>query len=160
MRERLTARVLLFDPDGRILLMRGRLPSNPDAPADWFTVGGGAEPGETVLEAAAREIVEETGITDAELGPVVWRREGPLALAGGELVLFKEHYVVARCAGGEPSRDGWDANEQALVDDIRWWTLDDLAACPETVHPVGLAELLPDVIAGRYPETPREIAWR
>jgi 8-oxo-dGTP pyrophosphatase MutT (NUDIX family) len=157
--ERLTARVLLFDPDGRILLMKGRLPSGPNAPAAWFTVGGGAEPGETVLEAAAREIREETGFTDAELGPVVWRREGPLHLANGELVLFKEHYVVARCAGGDPSRDGWDAVERALVDDIRWWRLADLVTCPEVVYPIGLSELLPDILAGRYPATPREIAW-
>jgi 8-oxo-dGTP pyrophosphatase MutT (NUDIX family) len=158
MRERLTARVLLFDPRARILLMKGRLPSGPNAPAAWFTVGGGAEPGETVLEAAAREIREETGFTDAELGPVVWRREGPLHLANGELVLFKEHYVVARCAGGEPSRDGWDAMERALVEDIRWWTLADLTICPEVVHPIGLTDLLPDILAGRYPATPREIA--
>ena len=46
------------------------------------------------------------------------------------------------------------------MDDIRWWAVDDLAACPETAHPVGLAQMLPDIIAGRYPETPREIAWR
>lgn len=159
MRERLTARVLLLDPDRRILLMKGRLPSGPDLPAAWFTVGGGAEPGETVLEAAAREIREETGFTDAEFGPVVWRREGPLHLAGGERVLFKEHYVVARCAGGEPSRAGWDEVERALVDDIRWWALADLRACEEIVHPIGLADLLPDILAGRYPATPREIAW-
>ena len=159
MRERLTARVLLFDPPGRILLMKGRLPSGPTAPAAWFTVGGGAEPGETVLEAAAREIREETGFADAELGPVVWRRHGPLYLANGEQVLFKEHYVVARCAGGEPSRDGWDAVERAFVDDIRWWTLADLITCPEVVHPIGLTGLLPDILAGRYPATPREIAW-
>ncbi|MGH6909078.1 MAG: NUDIX hydrolase [Phenylobacterium sp.] len=159
MRERLTARVLLFDPDGRILLMKGRLPSGPDAPAAWFTVGGGAEPGEGVLQAAAREIREETGFTDARLGPIVWRREGPLHLANGELVLFKEHYVIAHCTGGEPSREGWDEVERALVDDIRWWALADLRDCAEMVHPIGLVDLLPDILAGRYPAEPREIAW-
>ena len=54
MKERLTARVLLLDPEDRILLMKGRLPSDPDAPGAWFTVGGGIEPGES-LEMDARE---------------------------------------------------------------------------------------------------------
>src|SRR3954471_15069837 len=117
MRRRLTARVLLFDPVGRLLLMRGRLPSAPERDGAWFTVGGGAAPGESVLEAAAREIVEETGFTDAELGPVVWRREGPLALAA-ETVWMDEHYVVARCAGGDPVRHGWQPDEHALIDDV------------------------------------------
>jgi 8-oxo-dGTP pyrophosphatase MutT (NUDIX family) len=158
MRERLTARVLLLDPEGRILLMKGRL-RRDGTPAAWFTIGGGAEPGETVLQAAARELREETGFTDVELGPVVWRREGPLTLASGERVLFQEHYVVARGAGGEPSRDGWDEAERDLVDDLRWWTLDDLRACEDAVHPIGLADLLPDILAGRYPDTPQTIRW-
>jgi len=55
MRERLTARVLLFDEDGRILLLKGRLPNRPKHTSSWFTVGGGVEPGETLYAAALRE---------------------------------------------------------------------------------------------------------
>ena len=158
MRRRLTARVLLFDPDGRILLMKGRLPSAPDGPGNWFTVGGGAAPGETVLEAAAREIVEETGFTAFELGPVVWRREGPLDLAT-ETVWMDEHYVVARCDGGDPARHGWQADEHQFIDDIRWWTHAELLATDEIVWPPGLAELLHDILAGRHPPEPLSIRW-
>lgn len=154
MRERLTARILLFDAAGRLLLMKGRLPTAPDAPGAWFTVGGGAEPGESLRQAAAREVVEETGFDDVELGPVVWRRTAPHRLVGGELVLFQEYYLVARCRGGEPCRDAWEAHELDLVDDIRWWTLDELLACEEDIYPVGLCDLLPDVLAGRYPAEP------
>lgn len=142
MRERLTARVVLMDAAGRVLLMKGRLPSAPDAAGAWFTIGGGVEPGESVAAAAAREIVEETGFADAVLGPVVWRRQAVLKLAGGEPVLFQEHYVLARCRGGEPSRAGWDAVERTLIDDIRWWRTEDLAACEEDVYPPGLAALI------------------
>ena len=46
MRERPTARVLLFDPQGRILLMKGRMPNDPPTTSAWHTPGGGLEPGE------------------------------------------------------------------------------------------------------------------
>ena len=159
LRDRPTVRVLLFDPDGRILLMKGRIPGAPQGRAAWFTVGGGAEPGETVLQAAVREVREETGFEAVEFGPVVWRRDGPLKLSTGELVMFREHYIVGRCAGGEPSRDGWEALERELVDDLRWWSLGDLEACRERVYPSALVGGLPDLIAGRYPLEPLTIPW-
>ncbi|HEX5376962.1 MAG TPA: NUDIX domain-containing protein [Phenylobacterium sp.] len=157
MRERITVRVLLFDPDGRILLMKGRLPDRRDAPGAWFTVGGGAEPGETLEACALREVAEETGFTEIELGPVVWSRESVGTLVTGETVVLKETYVVARCGGAEPVRDGWEDYEHDLVDDIRWWTLEDLAACVEPIYPERFLELLPDVAAGRFPDEPLEI---
>lgn len=160
MRRRLTARVLLLDPSDRILLMKGRLPSRRDGPGAWFTIGGGAEPGETVPAAAAREIFEETGIATFELGPVVWRREGMMRLAGDEEVWFDEHYVLARCGGGEPVRHGWQADEHDLIDDIRWWTLAELEGTEERVFPPGLATLLADILALRLPDPPLVIPWR
>ena len=152
-----TARVLLLDRDGRILLMNGRLPGNPERDGAWFTIGGGVEAGETWLQAAAREIVEETGITAFELGPIVWTRRGVLDIP--HPVLFDERYVVARCEACEPSRGGWNALEKALIDDIRWWTQPDLAATREPVFPGGLAARLPDIIAGTYPPEPLVIPW-
>ncbi len=142
LRERLTARVLLLDPRDRILLMKGRLPSDPAAPGAWFTVGGGVEPGESLLQAAAREIIEETGLLDAVLDKVVWRGEQILRDRKQRPVRFIEHFILARCGGGEPSRAGWQALEREFVDDIRWWRLADLAASAEPVFPRDLVERL------------------
>jgi 8-oxo-dGTP pyrophosphatase MutT (NUDIX family) len=153
-RQRLTARVLLFDTDHRILLMKGRLISQPDRPGEWFTIGGGVEPGETLAQAARREILEESGIGDAALGPVVWRRDLRLHDSEGRPVIFEEHYLVARCASAEPSRLGWNAVERELIEDIRWWSLVELQTTAEPIHPPGLAERLGDLIAGRYPAQP------
>lgn len=154
MLERFTARVLLLDPHGRILLMKGRLPSDPAGPSFWFTVGGGLEPGESVRETAAREIVEETGYADAELGPIVWCGEAMLRDADQRLVHFRETYIVARTQGGALSRAGWQPHEHELTDDLRWWTLAELQRTDATVYPIGLADLLPDVLAGRFAGEP------
>jgi 8-oxo-dGTP pyrophosphatase MutT (NUDIX family) len=141
MRERPTARVLLLDAQDRILLMKGRLPSDPTGPGAWFTVGGGVEPGETMEQAAMREVVEETGFCDVELGPLIWRREAVYLDRQQRPWRFSENYFVARCAGGEVSRAGWQALERELVDDIRWWSLAELIACDEPVFPEGLPDL-------------------
>lgn len=152
-----TARVVLLDRDDRILLMKGRLPSAPDGEGAWFTVGGGVEPGETTAEAALREIQEETGILDAELGPVLWRREGVMRLP--EPTMLQEWYFLARCDGAEPDRAGWLAHEHDLIDDIRWWRLQELLTTTDRVFPPGLAQLLGEVIAGRLPAAPLVIPW-
>ena len=136
-----TVRVLLLDAQDRLLLMRGRMTRDQPGPGFWFTVGGGAEAQETVLETAAREVSEETGLEGVVLGPVVWRREGIGWLANGDEVLFAESYVVARCRGGEPCRDGWEAHEHELMDDMRWWTLAEIAASADQIFPEGLAGL-------------------
>ncbi|MBP7648394.1 MAG: NUDIX domain-containing protein [Phenylobacterium sp.] len=157
MRERLTARVLLFDPQGRLLLVRGR--ATPDAELSfWFTVGGGVDPGETLEAGALREVAEETGFTAVELGPVVWERASVFTLADGETVILKESYFVARCPGGDPSRAAWEPHEVVLMDDIRWWEIEEIAAAEEMIYPERLRELLPDIVAGRLPATPLEIS--
>ncbi len=155
--RRPTARVLLLDRDDRILLLRGRLPGRADSVASWFTVGGALEPGESFQEAAAREIVEETGMTGFELGPVVWLREGVLEIP--HPTYFVEQYIVARCEAGALSRAGWNADEQALIEDMRWWTLGQLAATEDQVFPPGLAQRLAAVLAGVFPTEPQRIPW-
>lgn len=154
MRVRHTARVLLLDPADRVLLMRAR--PTPQSPAYWFTVGGEIEPGETLLAAAAREIVEETGFTDAELGAVPWRDEFVLRIGadGGEDTQFKQHYVIAHTNGGAPSKAGWLAHEHALTEELRWWTLAEIVEAAEVIYPLGFAELLADVLAGRIAAEP------
>ena len=57
------ARVVLFDSERRVLLLRAEFPLRPGdthARAVWFTPGGGVEPGESYEAAALRELWEET----------------------------------------------------------------------------------------------------
>jgi 8-oxo-dGTP pyrophosphatase MutT (NUDIX family) len=152
--------VILLDPADRILLLKGRLPSDPTGPGAWYTVGGGVEDGETIHHAAAREIVEETGLTDAVLGPLVAYGEGVHYDRKRRPLVVKESYVLARTAGGALSRAGWQPLERELVDDMRWFTLGELRALDEDVYPLGLADMLPPLIAGELPAEPMPIRWR
>src|SRR5258708_35812358 len=58
-RTRPAGRVILLDPDDRVLLMR--YDDGPPNGVHWSTPGGGLEPGEDYASAAQRELSEETG---------------------------------------------------------------------------------------------------
>src|SRR4051794_34088143 len=68
--ERPSARILLLDPAGRILLFRFAAPGQPGY---WATPGGALDPGEDYGACARRELHEETGL-DADCGEEVARR--------------------------------------------------------------------------------------
>ncbi|MDA8289777.1 MAG: NUDIX domain-containing protein [Actinomycetota bacterium] len=53
-------RVLCLDAEGNLLLMKWRDPV--DGHETWEPPGGGVEPGERLVDAARRELLEETGI--------------------------------------------------------------------------------------------------
>ena len=140
---RKVARVVLLDPEDRILLLHGH---EPDDPADdwWFTPGGGLEGDESREEAALRELAEETGITDVELGPVLWRRMCSFPFAGRRWDQ-DEWYYLARTtdtARAVPVATGLTELERRSVAGARWWTCRELARAHETVYPTRLAELL------------------
>ena len=42
---------------------------------------------------------------------------------------------VAFCSGGEPSREGWEDYETDLIDDIRWWALEESVVTADRVYP-------------------------
>ena len=144
---RASAKVLIVEPSGRVLLFNGRDPARPEERPVWFAVGGGLEPGEVPREAAIREVREETGQTVADLGPVVLTRRFHWSF-GGAVYDQEETYFLVRTQYFEPSRSGWTDLERATVIGYRWWSTDELRTTAEIVFPVGLADLL-DEHAGR-----------
>ena len=140
-RRRRTARVLVVDTDGRMLLFSD---SDPGLPGRrwWITPGGGVEPGESDLEAAVREVHEETGLVIAE-GDLV----GPLArrhvVHGYTDVVVEQDEVFfgVTVAPFEVDVSAHTEEERLNMTEHRWWSREDLAATTETIWPAVLLDL-------------------
>jgi 8-oxo-dGTP pyrophosphatase MutT (NUDIX family) len=136
-RRRDSARVIVADHDGCILLLR--TVDDVESTSFWITPGGGLDPGEPPRAGALRELAEETGLeAGADLrGPVAiervtWRFRGE-ALTGDNWFFF------LRTPRFEVRTDGWTPLEREVHHEVRWWHLADLERSDAAVFPSGLA---------------------
>ena len=153
MTVRTSARVILLDDEGAVLLLCGSDPAITDgsAPRWWFTVGGRARPGEPLAVAAVRELAEEPGLRAeaAEVVGPVWRRESVIHFNGAVLD-SEEFYFVHRTRRFDPSPAGRTALERRYIHGHRWCdttAIGELVALGQQVYPLQLGELLTEANA-------------
>lgn len=150
------ARVLLLDEQDRLLLFRIAPEVARARRPVWLVPGGGVQPGETHEEAACREIWEETGLQDVELGPCIWRRSHRFTFRGRE-VEQREQFFVARCHAFDVVTTNMEDYEVDFLPEFRWWEAGALAESRDWFVPRVLGRHLPDLIAGRYPAEPFDV---
>ena len=139
-------RAVVLDSNNRMLLVRFVEPNGREF---WASPGGGLELGETDAEALRREVAEECGLRDIELGPLLWTREHWFAGMPGWGGQRERHYLV-RTSPFDPVPEVDLSAEN--VYDLRWFTLDEIADL-ETA-PRRLGDLLRDLIENGPPAEP------
>ncbi len=145
-RLRRSARVFLFDERGDILLIRF-VAQRTDGPfVCWVTPGGEVEEGEADLAAAERELAEELGLKLPLVGPVHEERGGTYEHLG-ETVRNYDVFFAAQCEREMPRLAGVTKDEIALMQEARWWTLEDLKSTGENIFPVEISRLAVEAYA-------------
>ena len=147
-KHRETARVVLQDRDGRFLLMLTHFDQGVGLPPRWITPGGGIDDGEAVLDAAVRELREETGmvVEPEALGSVIAEIPGWWDWEDGERFhSYVDHFFTLRVDRFELDRSGWTDSEVHDVLAERWWSIDEIRAEQPFLGPPGLLDVLSQV---------------
>ena len=121
-------RALVRDRQERVLLLR-----YGDEYGDWWTTpGGGREPGEDDEQTLRRELEEEVGLIEFELGPLLWEETGWSAdeLGYGS---FRSPIYAVRV-------EHFDPPHLTEAREVRWFAPDELARL--STRPLDLAERL------------------
>ena len=124
LRIREAVRALVLDSDDRVLLVRFEF---PDAGTRWALPGGGIEPGESHEDALRRELAEEAGLHDPEIGPHIWDRVHIIPFIDGKWDGQRERIHLVRCAGFDPLPAlSWETLHAEYMFEVRWWHVDDI----------------------------------
>ena len=153
LRIRPAARALVLTPSKHILLVRFEFPAG----TRWALPGGGLDDGEDHMTALRRELIEEVGLHNPEIGPHIWTREHRIPFINGQWDGQREHIhlvQVPEIFEPQPSLD-WDTLNAEYLFELRWWHIDEIASASETTFvPAGLHAHSIDIIENRIPSSP------
>ena len=126
-------RVIVLDEENRILMVKQEHPER----TVWMVPGGGIEEGESSVQAATREVLEETGLQVEILG-LIWHVE-EVSERGQRFVNFFRARIISGTAalGSDPEL----AESEQVLRDIRFMSRDEVAEL-ENLYPEFLREEL------------------
>ena len=149
---RSAVRALIVDEHDHVLLVRFEFP-NASA---WALPGGGLEAGESPEEGLRRELHEELGFTDFELGPHIWNRLHVIPIINTDFDGQRDLIHVVRTPRFDPHPTiGWEAMRAESVHEMRWWSLAEIEQATDLLFaPQRLAMLFDRLISHGPPATP------
>ena len=155
MENRQAVRALFLAPDGCVLLMKIEEPAS--RLQFWITPGGAVEPGESAEEGLRREVEEETGLRDIQIGPLIWTRAHQFTWDGRAYSQQGAFYLV-KTARFEPHMDEKAApGEWQAFRGFRWWSVEQIRRSEDTFVPRRLADLIEQLIKNGPPEEPFDV---
>jgi double-stranded uracil-DNA glycosylase len=119
---RRAVRAVVVDPEDRVLLLR----YGAGYDQWWITPGGGIDAGESDEQALRRELREELGVEEFELGPLLFERE--------------RHFLGEPGFGGQTNRSylvripAFEARAISEADEARWFALGELDDVPTSPY--------------------------
>lgn len=155
-----SARAIILDENERILLCRFEFVRQARRYVVWSTPGGGVEPGESLLAALRRELLEEVGLAVDDDPPHVWHQE---IVRDGHIEGYDgvvHDYFLIRTSAFTPRGSMTDEELAAEnVTGLRWWTLAELSGYTgsDRFGPRNLVTLLAALLNGGVPASPVEL---
>jgi len=150
--RRRAVRAVMLTPEGEVLLMQAQEPVS--GREVWYAPGGGREGDEAPEDCLRRELAEETGRDDLEIGPAIWTREHTFNWAGKVMSQMEIYHLVRTERFDAVMEDNPSETEAAAFQGFRWWTAEKVRASEELFAPRRLAELVEDLIANGPPDEP------
>jgi len=159
LRIREAVRALVVDGDDRVLLVRFDFPAR----TVWAIPGGGIDSAESDHDALRRELLEEIGLDNPQIGPHLWNRLHIFPFINGLFDGQREKaYLVRVPRGFEPQPHfSWEQLNAEYVFEIRWWTLAELLRASNAgeiiTAPRELAALVEDLLTNGPPAEPLDV---
>jgi len=130
--------VIILDRDQRILMVR----QHHQERYVWTVPGGAIEPGETSLDAAVREVKEETGL-DVAIDRMIWHVE---QVVPGKAPRFVNIFLATALGGSvgvgtDPER----SDDGQVIEEVRYLSREELAGA-DGLYPDYLKDELWDIL--------------
>lgn len=140
--RRRSVRGVILTPQGQLLLQQGHDPTLPSVPPYWFLPGGGIEPGEDDVQALRRELLEECGLRDVEVGWPLWEQRATFRFAGVDFDQDEQVFLVRVPSALAVEPTALEALEASAFLSTRWWLLAELGTTIDVVYPLDLVDRL------------------